>query len=87
MSSANFDAVLLVAFGGPGKFEDVRPFLANVLRGVPVPPERIETVVEQYRAVGGSSPLTSITLRQAQALQNLLGIRKISLKVYVGMRN
>ena len=37
---ASFDAVLLIAFGGPERPEDVRPFLDNVLRGRPVPPER-----------------------------------------------
>ena len=33
-----FDAVLLVAFGGPQGPDDVRPFLANVLRGRRVSP-------------------------------------------------
>ena len=31
------DAVLLIAFGGPERMEDVRPFLDNVLRGRPAP--------------------------------------------------
>ena len=31
--SQPFDAVLLVALGGPQGRDDVRPFLANVLRG------------------------------------------------------
>src|SRR4051812_7193605 len=38
----NFDAVLIVAFGGPQGRDDVRPFLANVLRGRRVPPSRVE---------------------------------------------
>ena len=41
---APYDAVLLVAFGGPDRMSDVRPFLANVLRGRRVPPERVEEV-------------------------------------------
>ena len=32
-----FDAVLLIAFGGPQGPDDIRPFLANVLRGRNVP--------------------------------------------------
>src|SRR5215510_56966 len=28
-----FEAVLVIAFGGPGGPDDIRPFLANVLRG------------------------------------------------------
>jgi hypothetical protein len=82
-----YNAVLLIAFGGPEKFEDVRPFLANVLRGRPVPPERIETVVEQYRAIGGKSPLNEITVRQALALAGQLAECRLPLPVYIGMRN
>lgn len=82
-----YNAVLLIAFGGPEKFEDVRPFLANVLRGRPVPPERIETVVEQYRAIGGRSPLNEITVSQALALAGKLTELRLSLPVYIGMRN
>lgn len=81
------DAVLLIAFGGPEKFEDVRPFLANVLRGRPVPPERVELVVEQYRLIGGRSPMNEITFRQANALESLLKMKGRPLKVFVGMRN
>ena len=29
----NYDAFLLVSFGGPERSEDVLPFLENVLRG------------------------------------------------------
>ena len=56
--SAAFDAVLVVAFGGPGRPEDVRPFLQNVLRGRRVSPERIEEVAHHYERFGGVSPLT-----------------------------
>ena len=38
----SFDAVLIVAFGGPQGADDVRPFLANVLRGRRVAPERVK---------------------------------------------
>src|SRR5262245_12187822 len=82
-----YDAVLLIAFGGPTSMEEVRPFLDNVLRGRPVPPERIEAVVHHYEIIGGRSPLTELTLRQADALRALLGREGPRLPVYVGMRN
>jgi ferrochelatase len=82
-----FDAVLLIAFGGPEKMEDVRPFLANVTRGRPIPPPRLEEVVRHYILFNGRSPLTEITFRQAKALQALLGREGPPLPVYVGMRN
>lgn len=50
------DAVLLIAFGGPTRREEVRPFLANVLRGRPIPTERIEEVVRHYEEIGPGAP-------------------------------
>ena len=50
----------LIAFG-PTAPEEIRPFLARVLRGIPIPPERVEEVVHHYEAVGGKSPLNEIT--------------------------
>jgi ferrochelatase len=82
-----YDAVLLIAFGGPVRMEDVRPFLANVLRGRPVPPGRIEAVVHHYERFDGHSPLTALTFRQAEALQADLASRGPRIPVYVGMRN
>jgi ferrochelatase len=83
----DFDAVLLIAFGGPTKMDEVRPFLANVLRGRPVPPQRIESVVHHYELIGGRSPLNDLTFRQARGLEHALRAAAISLPVYVGMRN
>ena len=80
----SYDAVLLIAFGGPTRREEIRPFLARVTKGLPIPPERLEEVAHHYEAVGGSSPLNEITFRQAKALKNVLNDQ---LPVYVGMRN
>jgi ferrochelatase len=82
-----FDAVLLIAFGGPEKMEDVRPFLANVTKGRPVPPQRLEAVVHHYELFRGRSPLKEITCRQAEALQARLAQSGQRIPVYVGMRN
>ena len=87
MSKAPFDAVLLVAFGGPQGPNDIRPFLANVLRGRRVSPERIEEVAHHYEMFGGVSPLTELTLGQARALEQRLRERGLALPVHVGMRN
>ena len=82
-----YDAVLLIAFGGPTRPEEIRPFLARVTKGIPIPPERIEEVVHHYEAIGGKSPINEITFRQAEALKNLLLKKDLPLPVYVGMRN
>jgi ferrochelatase len=84
---APFDAVLVIAFGGPEGNADVRPFLQNVLRGRRVPPARIEEVARHYELFEGKSPLTEITFRQAEGLRVRLRAAGVDLPVYVGMRN
>jgi ferrochelatase len=85
--SGRYQAVLLIAFGGPRSSDEIRPFLARVTKGIPTPPERLEEVARHYQAVGGKSPLNEITLRQAEALQKVLNEQKLPVGVYVGMRN
>jgi protoporphyrinogen/coproporphyrinogen III oxidase len=82
-----YDAVLLIAFGGPTAMHEVRTFLQNVVRGRPVPPERLEVVVHHYELIGGGSPLNDITIRQARGLEEQLRTEGPALPVYVGMRN
>lgn len=82
-----FDAVLVVSFGGPEGLDDIRPFLANVLRGRRIPPERVEEVAHHYEMFGGVSPLTAITRRQVAGLRARLAARGFDLPVYLGMRN
>src|SRR4030095_13120395 len=82
-----FDAVLVVSFGGPQGPDDIRPFLANVLRGRRVSPERVEEVAHHYELFGGVSPITEMTQRQAAGLRERLPAAVHPLPVYVGMRN
>ncbi len=81
-----FDAVLVIAFGGPKRPEDVRPFLTRVTQGR-VPVERLETVAHHYELFGGRSPVNEVTFRQADALETMLKDQGMPLAVYVGMRN
>jgi len=82
-----FDAVLIIAFGGPSGPDEVRPFLQNVTRGRRVPPDRLAEVARHYALFGGISPLTEITRRQADKLRQRLRGSGIELPVYVGMRH
>ncbi len=77
----------MIAFGGPQGPADVRPFLANVLRGRRVTPERVEEVAHHYELFGGVSPLTELTRAQAAGLAEHLRERGYGWPVYVGMRN
>src|SRR5262249_50819025 len=81
------DSVLVIGFGGPTRPEEIRPFLAAVVRGRNVPPERLEEVAHHYESIGGRSPYNDLTLRQAEALRQQLARDGLPLPVYVGMRN
>ncbi|OSC29694.1 ferrochelatase [Mycobacterium vulneris] len=82
-----FDAVLLLSFGGPEGPEQVRPFLENVTRGRNVPPERLDNVAEHYMHFGGVSPINRINLALIQQLRAELEGRGLDLPVYFGNRN
>jgi ferrochelatase len=82
----SFDAALMIAFGGPERPEDIRPFLARVTQGR-VPAERLETVARHYELFGGKSPVNEVTFRQAEALKTTLKDQGMPLAVYMGMRN
>jgi ferrochelatase len=83
-----FDAVMLVAFGGPTGPDEIRPFLDVVTRGRPLPPERLDEVARHYeRMPGGRSPLNDLIAAQARALTAALQRDGVSLPVFVGMRN
>ena len=87
MPAPPFDAVLVIAFGGPAGPEDVLPFLENVVRGRRVPPSRLAEVAEHYAIFGGVSPITALTAKQADGLADRLRGAGRPLPVYVGMRN
>ena len=82
-----YDAILLVSFGGPEKPDDVLPFLENVLRGKPVPRERLLKVAEHYQHFGGLSPINDQNRALIAALETELRDHGIALPVYWGNRN
>jgi len=81
MSSSGKMAVLLLAHGSPASVEDVPEFLLHVTGGRQLPHEVVEEVSHRYGAIG-KSPLTDLTLKQAELLA-----LEIAMPVYVGMRN
>ncbi len=82
-----FDAVLLLSFGGPEGPEQVRPFLENVTRGRNIPPERLDGVAEHYLHFGGVSPINGINRELIGHLRAELDRRGSELPVYFGNRN
>ncbi|MBL8817058.1 MAG: ferrochelatase [Planctomyces sp.] len=85
--TARYDALLFVSFGGPEKRDDVIPFLENVLRGKPVPRERMLEVAEHYYHFDGVSPINQQCRDLIAALSDELRTSGIELPIYWGNRN
>ena len=83
----DYDAILVIGFGGPEKREDVIPFLENVLRGKPVPRERMLEVAEHYYHFDGVSPINDQVRDLLDVLGPELKRRGITQPVYWGNRN
>ena len=87
MSSPNYEAVLILSFGGPEKPDEVIPFLENVLRGRGVPRERMLEVAEHYYHFGGKSPINDQNRELIAALERELEEHGPKLPIYWGNRN
>lgn len=83
----NYDAILIVSFGGPESREDVIPFLENVLRGRNVPRDRMLAVAEHYYHFEGKSPINQQTRELIAAIKAELAQHGPKLPVYWGNRN
>jgi ferrochelatase len=83
----NYDAVLMVSFGGPESGDDVIPFLENVLRARNVPRDRMLTVAQHYRQFGGKSPINQQMRELMGALEAELARNGRNLPIYWGNRN
>jgi ferrochelatase len=83
----NYDAILVVSFGGPESKEEVIPFLENVLRGRSVPRERMLAVAEHYYHFEGKSPINQQTRELIAALRAELERNGPKLPIYWGNRN
>lgn len=82
-----YDAVLVVSFGGPEGPDDVMPFLDNVFRGIPVTDETKARIAERYALFGGVSPINAQTRAFIDALRRELAANGPALPIYWGNRN
>ncbi|MGH2551373.1 MAG: ferrochelatase, partial [Thermomicrobiales bacterium] len=82
-----YDALLVLSFGGPEGPDDVIPFLENVTNGRGVPRERLLEVAEHYYHFGGVSPINAQNRALIDALQDELHRHGHRLPIYFGNRN
>jgi ferrochelatase len=62
-------AVLLMAYGTPRHPDEIEPYYTDIRRGRPPTPEALADLVARYAAIGGVSPLATLTEAQRDALQ------------------
>ena len=82
-----YDALLLISFGGPEGPDDVIPFLENVVRGKSVPQERLQEIARHYEPFGGVSPINTQNRALLAALVGHLNVHGPHLPVYWGNRH
>lgn len=82
-----YDAILVMSFGGPEGADDVMPFLENVTHGRNIPRERLLEVAEHYQHFGGVSPINQQNRDLIAALEDELKESGLDLPVYFGNRN
>jgi ferrochelatase len=83
----DYDALLVVSFGGPEGPADVDSFLDNVFRGLRVSPDTKAHIAKRYEQVGGVSPINGHTRAFIKALQLELDAHGPALPIYWGNRN
>ena len=82
-----YDALLIMSFGGPEGIDDVMPFLENVAGGRNIPRARLEEVAHHYYEFGGVSPINAQNRALIAALEAELNAHDIGLPIYFGNRN
>ncbi len=81
------DAVLLTAYGGPVRLDQVEAYYTDIRHGAPPPPELLRELLRRYEAIGGGSPLSAIVERQRACLADALAARGWPVAVYAGMKH
>tara|TARA_Y100000310_G_scaffold343841_1_gene453424 strand:+ start:15108 stop:16136 length:1029 start_codon:yes stop_codon:yes gene_type:complete len=85
--STDYEALLLVAFGGPEAPDQVEPFLERVTAGRRIPAERLAEVADRYARVGGVSPINGRLRNLVDSVEVELRAVGSGLPVYWGNRN
>jgi len=83
----DYDAFLLVSFGGPEGPGDVMPFLENVTAGRGVPRDRLLAVAGHYELFGGVSPINQQCRDLLTAIGKDFAAAGLDLPLYWGNRN
>jgi ferrochelatase len=86
-TAREYDALLVLSFGGPEGMDEVMPFLEKVAEGRNIPRERLEEVAEHYYDFGGISPINGQNRDLIAALEAYMETHSPRLPIYFGNRN
>ncbi len=81
--------LLVMAYGTPYKEEDLERYYTHIRRGRKPSEEMLLDLRNRYDAIGGISPLATITEDQGKALQNSLNGKQteVEFKLYLGLKH
>lgn len=79
--------LLVMHYGTPATMADILPYYTHIRRGRAPSEEQLQDLTDRYAAIGGPSPLTAISERQATALGEGLARLGVEAKVYIGTKH
>ncbi len=77
--------ILIMAYGGPQSLDEIPGYLADIRSGRVTSPAVLDEITNNYRQIGGKSPLLEFTTAQIAAIQTHFG--QDELYFYLGMRH
>lgn len=79
--------ILFMAYGGPEGLDEMAGYLADIRAGRVTSSAILEEITNNYRQIGGKSPLPEFTALQVNATMKALENLETPIKAYVGMRH
>jgi len=77
--------ILIMAYGGPGSLGEIPGYLADIRAGRTTPKRILDEITNNYRVIGGKSPLPKYTRLQLEAIE--WHFDPVQFKFYLGMRH
>lgn len=77
--------VLMMAYGGPNSLAEIPGYLADIRNGRVTTPAVLEEITNNYRQIGGKSPLLAFTEAQVAAVAEQFDPQRV--RFYMGMRH
>lgn len=75
MNAVNNYGLVVMAYGTPRTPADIEPYYTHIRRGRAPEPQQLADLIARYDAIGGISPLASLTEAQRAALETALEAR------------